>query len=188
MHTELLRLIVDACDDAEIPHMIAGSFASTYHSDPRMTRDIDIVIDPTTEQLDRFVSAFSEDRFYVSDAQAALRRRDMFNIIDTQTGWSADLIIRKDRAFSIRELERRESATFDGIATFVASVEDTILAKLDWSKDSGSDRQFEDVVAMVAARRESLDLDYLHSGAEELGVRERLDLALSERRKGEPDG
>lgn len=178
MHTELLKQIVEACNDLGIPHMVAGSFASTFHSEPRMTRDIDIVIDPASDQLDQFVERFDRDRFYLSDVSAALLRRDMFNIIDTETGWSADLIIRKDRPFSLRELDRRLPVTISGVETFVASVEDTILAKLDWSKDSESTRQFEDVVAMIRAQRDGLDTAYLLAGAEELGVSKALDRAL----------
>jgi hypothetical protein len=136
MHTELLRLIVDGCDAQAIPHMVAGSFASTYHSDPRMTRDIDIVIDPSSSTLVNFISSFDEDLYYVGDAVSALADRGMFNIIDMKTGWKADLIIRKDRAFSVRELERRQPATISGIDTFIATVEGMILAKLEWSASS----------------------------------------------------
>lgn len=177
MHTDLLMAVVSYLDRAEIPHMVAGSFASTYHSDPRMTRDIDIVIDPTLESLERFVELFDPDRYYVAGAKEAFEHRSMFNIIDTETGWKADLIIRRDRPFSAREFERRQPAEISGVTTFVASVEDTILAKLDWSKDSASTRQFEDVVGMIVARSAELDQEYLQAGAIELGVVEALDRA-----------
>lgn len=45
--------------------MLVGSFASTAHSEPRMTYDIDFVIDPTHEALDRFVSRFDPDTVYI---------------------------------------------------------------------------------------------------------------------------
>lgn len=144
-----------------------------------MTRDIDIVIDPTEESLRKFVEQFDRTRFYVSDAQSALLRRDMFNVVDTETGWSADIIIRKDRPFSVREMGRRQAVTLSGVDTFVASVEDTILAKLDWARDSESTRQFEDVVAMVRAQRDQLDMIYLRAGAEELHVQDALTRALA---------
>jgi hypothetical protein len=175
MHVALLRTVVESLDGAGIPHMVAGSFASTFHSDPRMTRDINLVIDPESEEpLIEFVGCFDQERFYVGNPIAAFAERGMFNIIDTQTGWKADLMIRKDRPFSVREFARREPATISGVATFVASVEDTILAKLDWSRDSESTRQLEDVVGMLRARSGSVDFDYLAAGAIELGVGEAL--------------
>jgi hypothetical protein len=51
----------------------------------------------------------SRDRYYISpeSAREALARRSMFNVIDFDEGWKADLIVRKDRPFSIEELRRR---------------------------------------------------------------------------------
>jgi hypothetical protein len=48
----LLRRVVDAVEEAAIPYMLVGSFASTWHGAPRTTQDIDIVIDPTPDGLD----------------------------------------------------------------------------------------------------------------------------------------
>ncbi len=47
MQFEFLSRVVALLDNAGIPHMLAGSMASTFHGEPRMTRDIDMVIDPT---------------------------------------------------------------------------------------------------------------------------------------------
>ena len=78
MQLEFLKTIVALLDEAEIPHMLAGSMASTFHGEPRMTRDIDMVIDPTPESMDRFVAALDRPRFYVDDAADAARYRDAF--------------------------------------------------------------------------------------------------------------
>ncbi len=107
----LLRTVVTALDDAGIRHMLVGSFASMSHGAPRATQDIDMVIDPTPEALDRFAASFDPDRYYVSpSAQEALTSRDQFNIIDFTTAWKVDLIIRKDRPFSLSEFARRVPA------------------------------------------------------------------------------
>jgi hypothetical protein len=50
-----LAAIVRELDRAAIPHMLAGSFASPYHGDPRTTNDIDLVIAPTRASLETFV-------------------------------------------------------------------------------------------------------------------------------------
>lgn len=65
MQFEFLRAVVALLDDAEIPHMLAGSMASTFHGEPRMTRDVDMVIDPTIESMGRFVAALDRSRYYV---------------------------------------------------------------------------------------------------------------------------
>ena len=105
----LLRTIVAVLEAARIPHMVVGSFASTAHGEPRTTRDLDLVIDPTPDQLNELIGALDPERFYVDPdvAHDALRRRSMFNIIEMATGWKLDLVIRKARPFSIEEMQRR---------------------------------------------------------------------------------
>ena len=105
----------------------------------------------------------------MGDAGRALDRRDQFNVIDTATGWKVDLIIRKDRPFSIREFERRQPVRIAGVDTAVASVEDTILAKLEWAKVGGSDRQRSDVVTMLTVQADRIDTAYLEEWADILG-------------------
>ena len=62
MQFEFLRTIVGMLDAAGIPHMLAGSMASTFHGEPRMTRNIDLVIDPTPESIERFVASLDRSR------------------------------------------------------------------------------------------------------------------------------
>lgn len=65
-----------------------------------------------------------------------------------------------------------------GVQTAVATVEDTILAKLEWAKLGGSARQRRDVVAMLAVQRDRIDTDYLHHWAAILEVAEDLQTAI----------
>ena len=179
MQHELLAKVVEALDTAGINHMVTGSFASTFHGEPRMTQDIDVVIDPDTSTVALFVQQFDPATFYIDDAVSATERRGMFNVVDVTTGWKVDLIIRKDRPFSTEEFRRRVPTKIADVNTYVASAEDTILSKLEWSKDSGSERQFRDVVAVIQIQRANLDHDYLVQWATELGIRDRLQAALN---------
>jgi hypothetical protein len=54
----------------------------------------------------------------------------------------------------------------------VATAEDTILAKLEWAKLGGSDRQLDDVSGILDVRGNELDLAYIEHWLDELGVRE----------------
>jgi hypothetical protein len=169
----LLRLTT-ALDDAGVPHMLTGSFASSLHGSPRATQDVDVVIDPTFGSLDRLLSVLDTGEVYV-DADVAreeFRRRGQFNVIDLGTGWKADLIFRKDRPFSRSELDRRAPFTVLGIRVFTASAEDTVLAKLEWAKLGESERQLRDVRGILDVKGESLDRDYIERWLDDLGVRE----------------
>jgi hypothetical protein len=169
---EPLRRVIAALDASGIPHMVAGSFASTHHGVPRATNDIDLVIDPSQSALERFARGLDPQSFYVSPEAAleAWRRRGQFNVIDLSAGWKIDLILRKDRPFSREEFGRRAPAVVFGIKVFVATAEDTILAKLEWARLGESERQLRDVVGVLEMQGDRLDRAYLERWAAELGV------------------
>ena len=93
-------------------------------------------------------------------------------MIDATSGWKADLIVRKDRPFSREEFSRRVHARLLDVDLWVATPEDTVLAKLEWSARGGSDLQMEDVAGIVRVRAQDLDRVYIRRWAAELGVLE----------------
>jgi hypothetical protein len=167
-----LAAVVRELRRAGIPHMLAGSFASSYHGDPRTTQDIDLVIDPTRAALERFVDGLDPHRFYVSReaATAAFERRGQFNVVMLDSGWKVDLIVRKERPFSRSEFERRQTVEVAGIEVPIASAEDTVVAKLEWAQRGESERQLRDVVGILQLSGESLDRAYIERFVAELGL------------------
>jgi hypothetical protein len=167
-----LAAIVEILDRAGIAYMVVGSFATAFHGHPRTTQDLDIVIDPTMAQLETLLAALGPDSYYVDTdvARDALRRRTMFNAIEVATAWKIDFVIRKDRPFSIEELRRRVVGSIDGVDAATATAEDTIIAKLEWAKAGGSERQLTDVRALLQARGSTLDLPYIEKWVTELGL------------------
>ena len=161
--SEVFRRLTTALDQAGIAYMLSGSFASAYYGASRSTQDIDLVIETTAAKLEALVKSLPRDEYYVelSAALEAQRTESLFNIIDLATGWKIDLIIRKARTFSLEEFGRRRRVDVQGVPMFVASPEDLILAKLEWAKLSQSQRQLEDVAAILRLRWESLDRWYL---------------------------
>jgi hypothetical protein len=159
--------------------MVAGSYGSSFHGQPRATNDVDLVIDPTAPQLEAFLAAIA-DRYYVSPeaAHEALGRRSHFNIIDFSTGWKADLIIRKDRPYSVVELNRRQQGELHGRLMPIAAAEDVILTKLEWNKITPSERQLKDALNVAVVQWEKLDRAYLHTWAPTLSVADELENLL----------
>jgi hypothetical protein len=176
-----LQRLVDLLDTAGVPYMVAGSFASTYHGVPRTTHDIDLVVEPSFSSLKRLLALLPEDAYYVSQdaARDALRRRGQFNVIDLESGWKVDLIVRKEREFSRTEFERRARGQVQGVEMFVASAEDTILTKLEWAKASESERQLRDVAGVIAVAGDHLDGEYVDRWVERLGLQRQWSEALA---------
>jgi hypothetical protein len=171
---EVFQRITAALDQAGIAYMLSGSFASAYYGAPRSTQDIDLVIAATPTQLRAFVQGLSSDEYY-ADLDAALeahKRQSLFNVIDLAAGWKIDLIICKSRAFSQEEFRRRQLVNLQNLPLFVASAEDVVLSKLEWSKLAQSQRHIEDVAGILRMRWESLDRSYLEKWIVELGLKE----------------
>jgi hypothetical protein len=167
----LLDRVVRMLNEASIPYMVVGSLASSFHGEPRQTRDIDIVIDPTPGALRRFVERLPADFYADADAaMEALERRTSFNLVETESGWKVDLIIRRDRPFSREELGRRIRVKLLGTEAEIATAEDTIIAKLEWATEGHSERQLRDVAAILETQGASLDEDYIGRWVRALGV------------------
>ncbi len=137
-----LQRIVAALDDAGIPYMVAGSLGSSFFGQARATNDADLVIAPTSEQLDRFLAALGDYYVDPETARQALRDRSMFNVIEFTSGSKADLILLKDRPFSTTEFNRRMPATILGVAVSAVTPEDAILSKLEWARIGESEHNF----------------------------------------------
>lgn len=155
--------MVDELDSHDLEQMVAGSFANTHHGRPRTTHGLDLVIDGARDGVVRFATAMSVEPYYSSPEAAAdaWDRRSMFNVIDTQSGWKVDLIIRKDRTFSIAEFNRRQPADIAEVAVMMSTAEDTIIAKLEWARASASERQIGDIRGILEVQGDRLDLAWI---------------------------
>lgn len=167
--------------------MITGSTASAFYGEPRATQDIDIVVDPEPQQLQQLLEAL-RDGFYVSrdEASEALAHRSMFNVIDLESGWKADIIVCPDRAFERNELARRRPVRLFDVDAFVISPEGSVVSKLRWAATSGSERQLRDAASVLAGCAGELDMDYIRREAEEAGVTHLLEGILPAELKQPP--
>ncbi|MBI5746595.1 MAG: hypothetical protein HZA13_06320 [Nitrospirae bacterium] len=147
---EVLKTITTRLDSAGIPYMVSGSIAANFYTTPRMTRDIDIVIELRKEDADTLISLFSDD-FYIDieSVKVAIRDKEMFNIIHNEAVIKVDFIVRKETAYRKIEFERRRSIIFEGLRIYITSPEDLIISKLYWAKDSFSEIQIMDVENLI---------------------------------------
>jgi hypothetical protein len=176
---EFLRRVTAALDTNGVPYMLTGSLASSMYGIPRATNDIDIVIAPTREQLVSLVQLFQRVGLNVAPetALAAFRARSQFNVIDFPRGLKTDLILRKEREFSLTEFDRRETHEVGGMSLTLATPEDVLIAKLEWSKMGDSERQLVDAAGIIKMQRATLDLAYIEKWVESLGLQQQWNAA-----------
>lgn len=171
---ELIKLIAVRLGNAGIPYMITGSAALEFYTQPRMTRDIDLVVQLNASDGRKLHQAFSSD-FHIEESsiQQAIQQGSMFNAIHLTWLMKVDFIVQKDSEYRKMEFERRRSMDLDGSKVFVVSPEDLILSKLEWSKSTGSEMQKRDIQSLLSAIP-GLDYNYLNKWALALGVSQLL--------------
>ncbi|MBI3029255.1 MAG: hypothetical protein HYY64_07085 [Candidatus Rokubacteria bacterium] len=134
---------------------------------PRMTRDIDIVVELSARDADRVCALFEGDFYVDRDAvRAALATLDTFNIIHHAHVVKVDLIVRKDSEYRREEFGRRRRASVEGHEFAIVAPEDLIISKLDWARDTGLKGDVRNLLASIP----DLDREYLGRWSERLGL------------------
>jgi hypothetical protein len=178
MNDELavLRDVSERLTSAGIQFMVTGSVAMNYYAEPRMTRDIDLVIALEEPDADKIVHLFEGD--YYVDRQAvgqAIGRRSLFNLIHNESIIKVDCIILKRQPYRQEEFARRQRVTIGDFETWLVSREDLILSKLYWARESRSEMQLKDVSNLLGG---DCDEAYLRTRAQTLGVSQLLEEVL----------
>ncbi len=167
---EVLKIVTGRLDSARIPYMVTGSIAANYYATPRMTRDIDLVVELTTGDTDRLCALFESD-FYIDRGTVldAVARAGTFNLIHQAYVVKVDIIVRKDSEYRRVEFARRRRAAVEGHEFSIVTPEDLIISKLDWAKASRSEVQLADVRSLLSSTRD-VDRAYLERWTERLGL------------------
>lgn len=185
--TELLaalKPVANALTEVGANFFVGGSVASSYHGASRSTMDVDIVANIQKGDVDAFLRLLGEE-YYASESAIldAINRKSCFNLIHYATSFKVDVFVFKGRPFDHQSMKRAIKGQLEFDSDFVAPIaspEDTIVSKLEWYRlgDETSERQWEDITRVLKVLGEKVDLRYLHSAAQELGVKDLLDRLL----------
>lgn len=168
--------------DHSIRFHLTGGITSVFYAEPRMTQDIDIVIDndAVTACLDSFLTSLAASDFMhdVESVRHAVSVKGMFQLLDSAESLKLDVY---PRELIAGELDRSVFAeVFDGEELPIASRADTGASKLIWiSKGSHKSRRDLRQIVRTATDEDRLLIEAL---ADQLQLRSLLDEVL-----GEPD-
>jgi predicted nucleotidyltransferase len=183
---EVLSHVTRALEEQGVAYVVVGSFASSMRGLYRATADIDLVADLRPAHVRPLVEALQE-KFYIDEqaVRRAVSLRGSFNAIHFDAVFKVDIFVAKDDDFTRQQLARRRAEKITPDAPqeiYVATAEDTILAKLLWYRSGGevSRTQWSDVLGIVGTQGSELDLEYLREWAGRLEVSDLLERLLEE--------
>lgn len=170
---DIIRDFSQKFSRAGIEYMLTGSVAMNFYAQPRMTRDIDVVIAIEAKDAELIVSLFSDDYYVDSKSvRSAVEHESLFNMIHQASVIKVDCIVRKATAYRRLEFDRRKEVIIQDLKTWIVSKEDLIISKLHWAKDSHSEFQLRDVRNLIAT---GYDSEYLERWTLELGLHDLLE-------------
>ena len=153
-------------------YYLTGSEALARYGQPRQTMDIGLVVDLTAAEFWRIDQAFSAD--YVVNPPVDFGGHLMASAMPLSALGKVDLILDRDDPWSQSAMARRQSWQHPEYGPIsVISLEDLILAKLEWSGGT-SELQLRDCRNLVAVNSNEIDWPYLERWAAALGLHGRL--------------
>ena len=168
-----MREVFERLEGLGLPYYMTGSEALARYGQPRQTMDVDIVVAMPPTRFAVIARAFEAD--FLVNQPIDVGRFSMASLIARSALGKADLILGRDDPWSKAALDRRERWEHPLYGPlWVTSLEDLLLAKLEWS-EGVSELQLRDCRGLVDLNRSSIDWPYVERWAADLGVSGLLD-------------
>lgn len=157
MFQELLARLASEFEARRLPYMVIGGQAVLVHGEPRLTRDIDITLGASADEVDAVLDAAQKVGLkpLIENPREFVRDTWVLPCADTHSG------IRVDLMFSFTEYERQAMdravrVTIGGSDVRIATAEDLVVLKIL----AGRPRDLEDA-RTVLLKNPKLDRDYV---------------------------
>jgi hypothetical protein len=167
-----MREVFDVLDGLGIPWFVTGSEAAACYGVLRQTFDTDVVIHLRPTEFERIARALPS---FAIAQPIEFEGFAMASVVSKETAEKVDLILREPSPQGRRVMDRRqpcEHREFGQI--WVASLEDLVVAKLEWS-EGVSELQLRDCEQLLRLNASSIDWPYLEGAAADRGVAGLLD-------------
>jgi hypothetical protein len=160
MFQELLKTVTGLLDQKGIQYMVSGSLAFNVYCIPRMSMDIDFVIELNQANVADFLEIFKSG-YYVNEetVRQEIKRKGMFNVIDHRSGLKMDFIVRKDTEYRRLEFSRKIRKLLEDIPVWMVAPEDLVISKIEWIQQLQSEKQSQDISMLLTTP--VIDRDYI---------------------------
>ena len=174
---DLTQIFISRLNSLGVKYIVTGAVASIIYGEPRLTFDLDLVIELHPKDVDRFAAAFPLEDFYCPPSQIiqieiARPQRGHFNLIHHDTGFKADIYASGQDKLHQWALNNRKHVDFEGEAFWLAPVEYVILRKLQYYREGRSEKHLRDVSSILEISSDQIDFKTLKNKIKEMGLKE----------------
>ena len=164
----LFLIFVSRLNKLSIPYMITGAVASIIYGEPRLTNDIDLVINMKSDGVESFADMFPIEDFYcppqeVIRLEIARPQRGHFNLIHHETGFKADIYASGRDELHYWGLKNRKPIDVEGEKFWMAPIEYVILRKLEYFREGESEKHLRDISSILAFSTNEIDFKMLEA-------------------------
>lgn len=163
---DLVSIFIAKLNKLGIKYIITGSVASIIYGEPRLTHDVDLVIELNKDDISDFVSAFPLEEFYcppeeVVNVEIKRRLRGHFNLIHHETGFKADIYLSGEDPLHQWALDNKKGVEHEGGALWLAPIEYVIIRKLQYYQEGGSEKHVRDIQGILEISADQIDYHFL---------------------------
>ncbi|MBA3709686.1 MAG: hypothetical protein H0W83_12800 [Planctomycetes bacterium] len=174
---DLISLFVQPLNRLRIAYLVTGGVAAVIYGEPRLTRDIDLVLDLRVGDAPRLAGAWPTENFYVPPVEvmaeeAARPALGHFNIMHHETSFRADVYcLGSEDELGAWALRHARWMRIGDDEVAVAPVEYVIVKKLQYFVMGGSDRHLRDIRAVLRVSGDQVDQTELERWLDQLNLR-----------------
>lgn len=165
---DLIRVFTSRLNAAHIDYFVTGSVACIIYGEPRLTHDIDLVVELSRTDASRIWAAFPIEEFYcppieVIQLESGRPYRGHFNLIHHETGFKADIYTMGQDELHRWAMQNRGKVDFEGDPLWLAPIEYVILRKLQYFREGGSEKHIQDIAGMLGISAHLIDSEQLQA-------------------------
>ncbi|MHA1370719.1 MAG: hypothetical protein ACTSRA_13545 [Promethearchaeota archaeon] len=172
---DLLKIFISPLNRLGIRYMVTGAIASIIYGKPRLTHDLDLVIDMQPLDIEKFTETFPLSDFYCPPPEIIKIENSRpsgghFNLIHHATGFKADIYPMGDSKLHRWALNKRKEILAGGETIWLAPVEYVILRKLEYFHEGGSEKHVKDIDGILELSGDQIDFKVLMDKLENKGL------------------
>lgn len=172
---DLLKIFISRFNQLGIRYVVTGAMASIIYGKPRLTHDLDLVIDLESVDVGTFTEAFPLQEFYcappeIIKIEISRPSGGHFNLIHHATGFKADIYPVGNSSLHQWALDKRKEIIFQGESVWVAPVEYVILRKLEYYREGRSEKHLQDIAGILELSGDQIDFKFLMEQIDNKGL------------------